>query len=101
MTIKEKFQKFFKKKEPLLYEVSDDIGLIEDDTIKAVIEKSAEIADFEEDLEDDFDLEEEFEILDDHGDYLQDKFEKETGKHAVWSGKITKGFLKWKENHNS
>lgn len=83
MTIKERFQKLFKKKKPLLYKVplSFDPIEFEDDLTEAVIEKSAEIADLESDL------------------MLQ--FEKESGKHAVWGGKKTKGFLKWKEDHNS
>jgi hypothetical protein len=28
---------------------------------------------------------------------LMREFEAETGKKAIWGGKITKGFLKWKE----
>ncbi len=29
---------------------------------------------------------------------LQQRFEKETGKSAVWRGKVTKQYLQWKEN---
>lgn len=28
---------------------------------------------------------------------LQDQFQKETGKHAIWRGKETKAYLDWKE----
>jgi DNA-directed RNA polymerase subunit A' len=28
---------------------------------------------------------------------LQHQFEEETGKHAIWRGKVTKGYLEWKE----
>ena len=28
---------------------------------------------------------------------LMEQFEVKTGKHAIWRGKITKGFLQWKE----
>jgi len=29
---------------------------------------------------------------------LEKQYEKETGKHAIWRGKITKSYLKWKED---
>jgi DNA-directed RNA polymerase subunit A' len=32
---------------------------------------------------------------------LQDQFEKETGKHAIWRGKETKAYLEWKEENLS
>lgn len=30
-------------------------------------------------------------------DSLIKQFEKETGKHAIWRGKITKGYEQWKK----
>ena len=30
-----------------------------------------------------------------------EEFEKETGKHAIWHGKITKGYLAWKDKRES
>jgi len=32
---------------------------------------------------------------------LEKQYETETGKHAIWRGKRTKGYLKWKEDHLS
>jgi len=26
-----------------------------------------------------------------------EEYEKETGRHAIWQGKITEGYLEWKE----
>jgi len=32
---------------------------------------------------------------------LEKQYETETGKHAIWRGKRTKGYLKWKEELSS
>lgn len=110
MTIKERFQKLFKKKASV--ELGSKREATFEDLPGGYHEKVSELdklADLEEDFEEDLDLEEELDLLDDSVELaeaiaendLMLQFEKETGKNAIWGAKKTKGYLKWKENHNS
>ena len=36
-------------------------------------------------------------MIDSEDKKLMEKFKAETGKHAIWRGEITKGYLNWKE----
>ena len=40
------------------------------------------------------------EVSNENKNNLQSLFEKETGKHAIWRGKITNGYLEWKEKRD-
>lgn len=76
----------------------------EDDEDKELAEFSEELVDLDEkEMKEAIaeNLGDEEEDVADSDEVLRDEYEKSTGKKAIYRGKVTKGFLKWKKALNN